>query len=336
MPWGSRARETVMRLFEQGQSEQAIVKEVLREYACDDKTIRRYIAGLQLLRAQDTGAGAEHLKTARDRYDNLNGSEHHLLELGRAYDAFKDKRTGSDIVRQHAELDHVAKLKVCARLLVRQLTLDPPSSVKVWKAPIDPSPTVDMLQLPIETDPLFLYLQGHVPDKDLWESFKGWKRHGFEYLRDCREIIQCIVAECERQSGTRLLNEKEWPQEGIFTTFAERVYVHHTQLAYPGDGSLEVEYSSGQTQPSKVKEQRDVWLLCHGYVGIACHRTKNSLIKWQTLHKNMLGKQAFTTRAQELGTEYLKLMDEAKPITAKLQEEIERGTFNRSSCPLCP
>ncbi len=336
MPWGSKSRETVMRLFEQGQSEQAIVKEARREFACDDKTIRRCISGLQVLRAQDTGASAEHLKTARDRFDNLSGTEHNLRDLGRAYDAFKDKRTGSDIVRQHAVLDHVTKLKAVAERLVQQLTLDPPGSAKVWKAMPGPEPTMGMLDLPIETDRLFSCLEAHVPDKDLWESLKGWKKHGFEYLKDCQEVLQGIVQECARQSGTTLLNERAWPREGIFTTFAERVYVHHTLLAYAGDGSLEVDYSSGQSRPSKVKEQRDVWLLFHGHVGIACHRRKNALIKWQTLHKNMLGKQAFATRAQELGTEHRKLMDEAKPITEKLQVEIERGTFDRGSCPLCP
>ena len=69
--WDSEARKLVFELFNQGQPEASIVKQVVGRHQCNDKTVRRCIAGLGLAQLQPEGHQPGHL--ARERFENLGG-----------------------------------------------------------------------------------------------------------------------------------------------------------------------------------------------------------------------------------------------------------------------
>ena len=55
--WGDKSRDAVIQKFKNGEAKKNIIKTVCREYGVSDKTVRRCIAGLDLIKAEDGGYG---------------------------------------------------------------------------------------------------------------------------------------------------------------------------------------------------------------------------------------------------------------------------------------
>lgn len=88
MAWGPEAQTETIGLYESGSSEQMIVAQVVRRHRCNDKTVRRCIAGLDLITDRRGRADGEvDDKGLRSRFDNLQGTDRYLIELERAYRA---------------------------------------------------------------------------------------------------------------------------------------------------------------------------------------------------------------------------------------------------------
>ena len=98
MAWGPEAQLRTIELHRLGRSEHEIVATVRRESNCDDKTVRRCIAGLDLLREGATGregvlreieegALGEEAASIAHRFQTHSGTEHYLRDLRRVYEA---------------------------------------------------------------------------------------------------------------------------------------------------------------------------------------------------------------------------------------------------------
>ena len=85
MAWGSEAKRTLFRLYDQGQSESEIVKSLNNEFGVNDKTIRRCLAGLDLLKAEEEGR-----KLDSSRFEALGGTQHYLQGIRRPYTAYRE------------------------------------------------------------------------------------------------------------------------------------------------------------------------------------------------------------------------------------------------------
>ena len=85
MAWDEEARHHVFKLYGEGQTEMVIVREVCEARGSDDKTVRRCIAALDIITS--VGYGEEVPAHLQSRFDDLNGTEHYLRELRRAYEA---------------------------------------------------------------------------------------------------------------------------------------------------------------------------------------------------------------------------------------------------------
>ena len=89
MGWGDDARDATIAKFEAGTSEKEIVKVRKARFHCDDKTLRRCLAGLRLLRARVTqvsdakekGQGVQEMVAT---FEAVGGTDHYLRELDRA------------------------------------------------------------------------------------------------------------------------------------------------------------------------------------------------------------------------------------------------------------
>lgn len=273
----------------------------------------------------------------------------------------RPQRTG-DAVYQQAWLKHVSKLTGISEVLRGQLDLPLPHDAGSWMPPQgrmygvlaiytgrsrsisgpgylwDPQAPTSGFQfrLCVECDIYFPSLQFHIPDANLWSQFRIWKDRVHGYLLNCRQFLQEIIADCESKAGSKLLISEEWPQEGIFWHFAQRIYLRYSYLAQ-GISLPNSKYERGQA-PSRLPAQRMIYTLSDGGAPIACHHDQNSRAVWQGVHEKLLSedRQEWKAKAEALLKEQKKLMKFVKPIQQALRFEIERGTFDRGSCKLCP
>ena len=97
MAWGPKARRQSIELYRAGHPEKDIVRSICSEFRCDDKSVRRCIAGLDLIQEGGTGETKESLEIQKgllreaavgiaDRFARLGGTEHYLRELRRVYE----------------------------------------------------------------------------------------------------------------------------------------------------------------------------------------------------------------------------------------------------------
>ena len=122
------AQRAVFDLYDQGQTERAIVKSVKEDFQSHEKTIRRCIAGLNLLTAEDGGQGAD-----KARFVRLDGTPHYLEDLRRSYRAHRERVRGSAVdgpLHQHQQdlLGEAQRLKETV-LLERWNPLRPTSGI---------------------------------------------------------------------------------------------------------------------------------------------------------------------------------------------------------------
>ncbi len=110
MSWGPKAQKLVFEMFDDGQPVKVIVADVKKAHKCDDKTVRRCVAGLDLIRAGKTPQEDDH-------FERMGGTKRYFGDLERAYKA--RQRSPStlggaaplDLVRQQPMVDHVNRLK---------------------------------------------------------------------------------------------------------------------------------------------------------------------------------------------------------------------------------
>jgi len=311
-------------------------------YRLDDATLKR--AG------QITGDDL--MRYLRADYLSKPSDSEHLEQLA-----------SSRLVVEVAAYRHVSRVSEVAKQLEAQVQLPPLSEAGSWIPPQGSShsvrciwtgvvqgiqghtfnwePTIDgpgQMRFAVEADDYFPCLKNHVPNRGVWDRIEKWKSMGAECLLGCRRFVETIVTRSEKSTGvTGLLTDREWSQSGVFWYFAECVYSHHTQLAqWPqGMGLARHRYEFG-TAPSRIPKQGPVHTLSHGGRGIACHRNKSVLERWGRRYRGLLKNKELAEVADELAIKYGSLEKEAKAIKAVLREEIERGTFERGRCSLCP
>jgi hypothetical protein len=95
--WNDDSQKLVFQLFDKGQAERTIVRELSDKYKSNDKTVRRCLAGLRLVKA--SLEGRQRSPTEEKRFELLGGTQHYLGELGRSYEAHKGptlQNTGLD------------------------------------------------------------------------------------------------------------------------------------------------------------------------------------------------------------------------------------------------
>ena len=84
MGWGRDAEELVFKMFTDRETEKAIVAKVRKQWNPNDKSTRRCIAGLDLIKTSgDMGPGSELLVEPNARFERLNGTKHYLSDLSR-------------------------------------------------------------------------------------------------------------------------------------------------------------------------------------------------------------------------------------------------------------
>ena len=98
MSWGPEVRKKVFDFYLQGSPEKEIVKVLRRGWSVDEKTVRRCLTGLDMI--EETTESADGIK---DRFERLGGTEHYLVDLRRAYSAYKRRELGDNFGGSTAE-----------------------------------------------------------------------------------------------------------------------------------------------------------------------------------------------------------------------------------------
>jgi len=323
------------------------VSEVAELFLVSDRTVIDWIGNGKL---RSVKVGRSHLISAQD-VDALIGEVSSLTPKVQ------------DAVYQNARLNHVHRLSKSAKELEKQLSIPRPLDAGSWVPPqgreygvsailtgshpvtsklgyewIARAKTPGTFKFAVEQDLYFPSLQAHVADGYIWEQYSELQKDAAEYLFSCRIFLSKIIAECERIICSRVMIEGQWSQEGIFWNFAERVYTHYTSIAMGfGGWSNDSSYKYGRSS-SKVPAQGEIFTLAHGGAGIACHRNKRSLEVWKKLHKGLITdiRDDWNMGAAMLVKKHQQLATAAAPIKKVLLMEVERGTFDRGRCHLCP
>jgi len=187
----------------------------------------------------------------------------------------------------------------------------------------------------IETNRYFPCLQGHIPDNTLWSDFEKGKENSAEYYYSCCQFLRVIIAECEQLTGSKL--NLEWARQGIFWQFAARVYSRYTNLA---GGQIVFDrsaYAPGET-PNRVTGEAILHTFSHGGAGIVCHTDLTVVTQWRTIYKALTQeiRHDWKMSAENLVMMYEQLKGQADAIQKVLEFEVDRGTFDRGHCQLCP
>jgi hypothetical protein len=170
----------VFRMFDEGQPEREIVRTLVNRYRCDDKTVRRYLTGLSLLkdRLEDR---PEH-QGKKGRFENLGGTNHFLWELEQTYRAYQEAREEDPY--QALLSGHWPGLRQVAWDLTTQLHAPLPQLLGFpWQTSPESNGALMVelrgedlkLELEVERSQLFHALQEHLPQNQAWGYLQQWK-----------------------------------------------------------------------------------------------------------------------------------------------------------------
>jgi hypothetical protein len=191
------------------------------------------------------------------------------------------------------------------------------------------------LRLDVEDDIYFNSVQAHVPETDIWASFKEGESNGAAYLAVCRRLISRIVADCEHKTDAKIHTEKQWPKQGVFWEFARLVYRRATLRASGTPSQIPPVYDVGQlTGPGGTDSA--AWILWCGMEAIAISNDKHLLGKWQKVQELILDSDYYQNKAEQIVGDYRALNSLAVRFQRPLSMEIERRTFDTGECALCP
>lgn len=265
------------------------------------------------------------------------------------------------LARQQLTLEHIRKIGDYARMFMGQLELPPPHESGSWAPPrmaafpigavwtrisgdfaeypfyywVSGEKRPGTLRLGIEKDDVYFgCLMAHLPDREIWDEFGRLKAGGAEYFYLCRQQVSFIVAECERTTGSAMFLDREWPQEGLFWSFAVWVYLAATYSAegLPGLGNLEYELSEVL---SSIPEQGTIYNLAFGGRTIGCHRDLGILKLWEEVHRRLLKRVDLAEAAKLLVAQHQELNQQATSLRRFIRVEVERGLFDRGRRELC-
>jgi hypothetical protein len=179
VPWDRESQWLVFQLFDEGQSEREIVRTVVDGYRCNDKTVRRCLAGRSLVKDRLEGRPKDQ---GRERFENLSGTENYLRQLEQAYRAYKEAR--EEDPHQALLSGHWPGLRQVAHALTNQLEAPLPQLLGFpWQT--SPESNGDLmvelrgedlkLELEVERRQLFHALQEHLPQDQAWIYLQQWK-----------------------------------------------------------------------------------------------------------------------------------------------------------------
>ena len=110
MAWGPETQQLVSQMCDRGESSSAIVAEVCRRHGVNDKTVRRWVVGLDLINQKDSVHEA-----VRERFERLGGTDHYLENLRRQYGAHNNQMERlpnlhqEDLMREARRLHQLAE-----------------------------------------------------------------------------------------------------------------------------------------------------------------------------------------------------------------------------------
>jgi hypothetical protein len=212
MAWNDNARRVVVEMHDSGAMGWAIVSRVTGEFRCDDKTVQKCLAGLEVLAFQYTGTAPELFTAASNRFRIMRGTDRYLNELERFADsarAVKDSPEG----RHHREelraflldLDGIGPLPLREAQLMKLATtehLEWPAAKGqfIWT-----SDSHWELCLAAENHREWDYLQQHLVDDPFLTHIDDWKHSMTADLAARLELIYAIasiVTGPENEGGT--------------------------------------------------------------------------------------------------------------------------------------
>ncbi|MDP6452740.1 MAG: hypothetical protein QF898_05475 [SAR202 cluster bacterium] len=103
MSWDINAKHRVFQLYSEGRSETVIVKDVCEQFAPHNKTVRRCVAGLDLITLDSSGASDIQIKARQDRFKILGGTDRYLSDLERDWNAWNQRNLPSSASRSHID-----------------------------------------------------------------------------------------------------------------------------------------------------------------------------------------------------------------------------------------
>ena len=214
MPLDPQVVAVTIRSYYAGVHETSIVANVRSRFGCSERTVRRCIAGLNVLKARDDPRHTpEALATLETMFRNLGGGDPYLRRLWRRRDEFlrtRERREGGDPWRAHQQ-----SLSEALERLGRIDGLGPrDAGLAAWLA--SPSATWPLseavgtrdgddvtVQLNIAEEPLWGTLHAHIQDEDLWTAVENrmqWIRRDLQARIGLFRAIEQRV-ELPRPSG---------------------------------------------------------------------------------------------------------------------------------------
>ncbi len=98
MAWGPEAQRRLFLMYRDGQPEREIVKVLIGEFGCDDKTVRRCVVALDLIHAEFRGASDDNdAGGLRERFERIGGTERYLGDIRRIWSAWTRSQSSSEI-----------------------------------------------------------------------------------------------------------------------------------------------------------------------------------------------------------------------------------------------
>ncbi len=323
-----------------------------------DKVAMRAIHGAELAKGRSSQDIVEELS---QKYHRSARQIQRYLRLNSAIDMPKrELRNHSTLLKQQREVEHAEKLKACATELEAQVRVPQPADAGTWEPSTSASARdfvqsgqrstgsvrvhswnpahPESLTLPVDSDLYLPYLRHHLPEQDLWDGIEAWRTATAAYIVDCQEGFLALVRHIEQQTRQQLMPESEWPQTGIFWTFATQLFRHYSMLtAFSGAVGLSAgKYVVGEAESSKLPDQGSVFQLWHGSTGIACHTSRETLEDWTDIHRNFMKDASRQRDVVALGRRLEVLENKAEKLRMRLRMEVERGMFDGGRCELCP
>ena len=182
MGWGPEAREAVYNFYLEGLPERQIVGVLRKEWSVDDKTVRRCLTGLDLIDQKTESADWN-----KDRFERLGGTELYLVNLRRAYAAYKRRQLGYNSGGNTDEHKKILITPLTDLLGIGPLDIHDLDLATFYSRPSEPSWPIAMarvwrelngglsVRLDAENKLVWTYLQQHLVDDQVWPAIEDWK-----------------------------------------------------------------------------------------------------------------------------------------------------------------
>lgn len=244
MSWGPEAQQKVFDYYRQGSPEKMMVKLLKEEFGVDDKTVRRCLAGLDLI-----GQLTENEDGLKDRFERLGGTDHYLLDLRRAYAAYQfrhveDQSSGSNNDHREILIPPLIDLLGICPLELHDLDLAtfysrptepswPISKGRVWRESNGGLVVHLYAEAKLEWD----YLRQHLAGDQIWPAIEQWKVAMIMDISSRMALLDAVIRQIEHtpesgglgwpvilETGSRFVRNAETQSPAVSLYYAFRLY----------------------------------------------------------------------------------------------------------------